>query len=272
LTDLRATNFADDLSRAEAGLEEPNATVNVTSGGQTHELMIGVVESSADSGSTGSDGKAGGDAETSYYAKLPGERFIYQLETYAGNKLDVRLGEIRSKTPRSIPSSEVTEMAFPGDDGVVVGRDGADWVLVQPSADKEFNAKKFEAHRQAALGLTVAGFPDVEAGEVGLERGSEDVRIERKKQPTLRLLIGERADEGGRYVRFSDRQEVFRISNSTYDKLTVAVEDVTGEIQKQKGRGAMPKGMGGPPGGGGKLNPAQKRKIMQQLKQKMGNR
>jgi len=270
LTDLSAKDFADDLSKADAGLDEPEAIVKVTEGDTTHELMIGVVDPPAES----TDGQ--GDAEPTYYAKLPGERFIYELESYAGDKLDMTLGEIRSKTPRSFRAGTVTRMAFPGGDGVVVGRtDEGGWALEQPDSDKDFNDKKFETFRQNALELTVDGFPDAEPGEVGLDRGSEEVRIERSEQPTVRILIGERTGDGGRYVRFDDDDEVYTISGSTYEQLTVEVDQIVGEIEQQ-GPGKMPGGMGGPgakrPGGGGGLSPGQKQKIMRQLKQKMGNR
>lgn len=270
LTDLSAKDFADDLSKADAGLDEPESIVKVTEGDTTHEVMIGVVDSQTES----ADG--GQQAEPTYYAKLPGERFIYELESYAGDKLDMTLGEIRSKTPRRFRAGIVTRMAFPGGDAVVVGRtDDGGWTLERPEADKEFNEKKFETFRQNALELTVDGFPDAEPGEVGLDRGSEEVRIERSKQPTVRILIGERTGDGGRYVRFDDDDEVYTIDGSTYDQLTVEVDQIVGEIEQQ-GRGKMPGGMGGPgtkrPGGGGGLSPGQKQKIMRQLKQKMGNR
>ncbi len=259
LSDLTAEEFADDKSAAEIGLESPAGRLTAETKDGSTELLIGRVD---------------GDEEPTYYAKLADEPFQYQIGKYAGDKLVATLTDLRSKTPRTFDREALTEVRFPGEDRVVVRKEDGEWTLVRPEADDSLNSSKLDARLSTVASLTVESFPEVSEAEAGLGAAAERLAFETEDDDFM-ILLGAEREEGGRYVKFGDDDEIYGIAPAVADKLFPAVDDLVGEAPAGGGKG-MPKGLGaklkggGPGKGGGGLNKMQKMKMMQQLKRKMG--
>ena len=254
LSGLTADDFADDQPVAEIGLEP--ATVELTAktkDGET-KLLLGAVES---------------DGKTDYFAKLANERFKYKLSTYAGDKLVATLGDIRSKNPRTFDQEAMTEVRFPGEDNVVVRKEDGSWTLVRPQREKSLNESTLKSKLSSIASLTVKGFPEVEPADAGLTAGADRL-VFTTEEGRHTILFGDKADEasGDRYVKFDDRDEVYVVTKYAANKLMPKADDLVGK--SKGGPGKMPAGLG--KGGPGGMNKLQKMKMMQKLKQRMGNR
>lgn len=268
LTDLTADEFADEKELGELGLESPTVRLTAEAKEGTTELLVGRVESD--------------NGEPAYYAKRGDETFQYEIASYAGKQLVAALADLRSKTPRTFDQETITEVRFAGEDRVVVRKEEDDWSLVRPEAEDSLNTSKLDSRLSAIASLTVIDFPEVSKREAGLGAGADRLAFETEVADAM-ILVGDTVDgeDGGRYVKFGDSDEIYTVSAETAGNLQPSVDDLVGKAQAGPARG-MPKGMPkglpskGMPGkagpGGGAPSKAQKMKMMKQLKQKMRQR
>jgi hypothetical protein len=252
---LNAKGFADDRTPADLGLDNPRATVTVSTGdGETAgTLTLGRVDA---------------DEETTWYAKRSGRPYHYALSQYAGRKADVTLDDLRSKHPRSIEVSSVQSAEFTGGDGLLVKRGDDGWTLEYPSTEESVDTGKIEGLVERAANLTVTGFPDITPSEAGLV-GARDRVILKTEAGRVVLRLGDTVDDG-RYVGYQDGDEVFVVEGFVADKLTPSVDAVTTS-------GGAARGAAGPGPGREKRQKIEvlrggknKLKNLKQLKQQLG--
>jgi hypothetical protein len=252
---LSAKGFADDRTAGELGLDEPRATVTVSTGdGETAgTLAVGRVKS---------------DEETTWYAKRTDRPYHYALSQYAGRKADVTLDDLRSKHPRPIEVASVQSVEFTGGDGLLVRRGDDGWTLEHPSTEASVDAGKIEGLVERVANLTVTGFPDITPPEAGLVGARDRIILETDASRVV-LRLGDAADDG-RYVGYQDEDEVFVVEGFVADKLTPSVDAVTTS-------GGSARGAAGPGAGREKRQKIEvlrggknKLKNLKQLKQQLG--
>ena len=223
LSTLSAKGFADDRQPGSLGLDEPVATVTVsTKEGETAaELDLGRVDSGE---------------STSWFAKRTDRPYHYALSKYAGRKLDITLDAIRSKNPRPIETSSVQSVEFTGGDGLLVTRGEDGWSLEHPSTDTSVSSSKIEGLVERVANLTVTGFPDVTPSEAGLV-GARDRVVLNTDAGRVVIRLGDAAGEG-RYVGYAGDDEVFTVAGFVADKLTPSADAVTGSSGPPAGSAA----------------------------------
>lgn len=116
LASLRAQDFADGVSDADAGFDAAHTIVEATTrDGKTLKVHVGKE-----------------DDKKRVFAKVDGAPQVYLLANYNAKQLAKSLDDLRDLTLLTAKVEDVEKVAFTGSTRVVVERDGDAWKLVEP--------------------------------------------------------------------------------------------------------------------------------------------
>jgi hypothetical protein len=246
LATLRATDFADGKSDADAGLAGPHTTVTGRlKGGGTVVLHLGSA-----------------DDKKRLHVRVDGDPQIYLVPEYSGKNLDKALDDFRDPTLFSATAADVVAATFvSGTTKIVVKKDGAAWKLVEPKAAPEgFDVGQIESAVQGALRLRGT---KVLVGErdIGAVSASVEVQL---KNGTQRVRFGAPIEGGGDVRAEGGDGLVYAVASFTKARYEKPVELF-------KKPPPPPQGMGAPGGGGisglENLPPDVRQKLEASLKQ-----
>jgi hypothetical protein len=246
LATLRAGDFADGKSDADAGLAGPHTTLTGTLvGGGTVVLHLGSV-----------------DDKKRQHVRVDGDAQIYLVPDYSAKNLDKTLDDFRDPSLLTASLEDVVSATFSsGGTKVVVKKGDGVWKLVEPkTAPEGFEVGQIENVVQAALRLrgtkVLPGERDIGAVsasiELGLESGAQQVRFGA-------------AGEGGEVKALGSDGLVYAVttfSKGRYEK----------PLELFKKPPTPPQGIGGPGGISGleNLPPEVRKKLEASLKQQGG--
>lgn len=121
LASLRAQDFADGVSDADAGLSGEHTVVEATTrDGKTLKVHVGKE-----------------DDKKRVYAKAEGDPQVYLLANYNAKQLAKSLDDLRDLTLLDAKIDDVQKVTFTGSTKVVVERSGDSWKLVEPKTAPE---------------------------------------------------------------------------------------------------------------------------------------
>lgn len=206
LSNLKATGFADGVTEAEVGLDEPDAVITTKPGEETLNLSVSLHEGT-------------------YYVKKHKSDFIYEVAEHVGKRLNATLNDLRSKTPVKIEKESIRSVQFAGDDKVALRKSGDEWQMTAPQR-KTLADSAVASHIGAVASLRVVRFEDTEPAEAGLTGGDRVVVETEGGRRTL--LVGDEIDpdRGERFAMWQDDELVFVISKSQYSRLTPSADDL----------------------------------------------
>jgi hypothetical protein len=163
LAALRAQDFADTTSDADAGLDKPNTIVEATmKDGKKIVLRIGKE-----------------DDKKRVFAKIDGDPQTYLLAQYTAKQFQKKLDDFRDLTLFDAKPEEVERVTFRGSGGTfTVKKDGSGWKLIEPkTAPAEFDASQIATQVSSVLRTRGTRVANVGAKESGLEKPSPVVEL-----------------------------------------------------------------------------------------------
>lgn len=205
LARLRAMAFADSRKPEEIGLSPPMFVIEAEAGSATLKLELG---------------QSGED----WFARIPGEPFIYQVSPSTGMNLALDATKLRDRVPLRIAEIEAVE--FAGADRAFVSRTGESWSMVRPSKHSVPDDKM--ASRLTALeALRVNRYVDMDLAAAGLSSAKERVVV-RGGGVKHELILGAQVeDTQDRYARWDGLPFVFVLPKFIVDRLSPSVDELT---------------------------------------------
>ncbi|MCC7075104.1 MAG: DUF4340 domain-containing protein [Deltaproteobacteria bacterium] len=175
LAGLRAQDFADGVSDAQAGLDVAHVVVAIGhKNGTTLVLHVGKE-----------------DADKRIYARADGDPQTYLLPSYVAKQLDRKLDDFRDLLLFSATIDEVERATFKGASGtVVLKRGAAGFTVVEPKTPPaEFDVGQAQNQVAAALRLRAARMTDVKAAAAGLDKAGTLIELQLKggKRQVVRI-------------------------------------------------------------------------------------
>ncbi len=175
LAGLRAQDFADGVSDAQAGLDVAHAKVEIAhKNGTTLVLHVGKE-----------------DADKRIYAKIDGDPQLYVLPGYVAKQLDRKLDDFRDLLLFSASADDVERATFKGASGtVVLKRNGDAWVVVEPKTPPaDFDVGQAKNQVASVVRLRAARMVDVPAAAAGLAKAGTviDLQLKGGKHQVVRM-------------------------------------------------------------------------------------
>ena len=214
---LKATRFVD-MTPEEAGLDEPETVVNITTGLAEIEIEIG-------------HKRGEGDEEDRYFLRRDGADDVAEIGESTAKLMMSRLPDLRDRALISGDSSSITEITLAGDDALHLVYDGVDWSMAHPQ-EGELNARKAQRLAEFVAGLRVERWvTDRQPDEVGLDDDeAPTIRIAWEGEEKF-ITLGDTVERtrGARYGGYSEEDDVFVLSRSAVERLMGSAESVMGE-------------------------------------------
>jgi hypothetical protein len=239
LIGLHATDIADGVSAADAGLSPPQGTVTlVLADGTKYVLNVG---------------KAKDDQNR--YASTPSDSRIFLLPQSTLDRVYVTPQQFRAKDMANVKAEDVSEIDLTnGTDKTVLVRDtSGDWKAQTP-ADAKIDATKVNGVVGVLDGLKGAMFSDVtDVATTGLDKPTTVATFKMKAagDPPITINVGKAQGSQYTYATISTHpNDVYLLYTYTANRLQKKASDFTPDANPGPGAGGPPPGMM-PPGMGG---------------------
>lgn len=175
LAGLRAQDFADGITDAQAGLDAPHVIVEIGhKNGSKLVLHVGKE-----------------DADKRVYAKVEGDPQLYLLNNYSAKQLDRKLDDFRDLLLFAATADDIERATFKGAAGAVtVKRTGDGWALVEPKAPPpDFDLAQIQMQVSAALRMRAARLAGVPLTAAGVDKAGTviDLTLKGGKRQTVRI-------------------------------------------------------------------------------------
>ncbi|MEZ4460859.1 MAG: DUF4340 domain-containing protein [bacterium] len=207
IANLRAVDFADDKQPSEVGLEPPLATAEFKVGDSTVTIDVGNIDKD-------------------WYARIPGEPFIYKISTVAGQNLSSDVNALRNRVPVNIDSAQITAVEFPGTQKVSAIKNGETWTMVRPSKET-IKDDKMSMRLSALATLRVSRFVANSPVEAGITK-SKDVLVVKTASGKHTLVFGDKVEGSeDRYAKWDSDPHVFVLPKYLVERLMPAAKDLT---------------------------------------------
>ena len=208
---LSAHDFGDKLTLAQAGLDQPAATLKVSlKGGKSVTLLMG---------------DAKGDA---HRVKLPGKPQIFLIQQHSAKNLLKRPIDFRDKTVLSFKEGDAVALTLTKQDKgkpavtIKLARKGAEW-QVNGKAVKDA-AKVTDAVKELSS-LKAAGFAHHSAAELGLDKASCTVELQLKDRTTHVITVGSVDKDGAFGLTRKGVEDLFTLPKYTVDRICFDPKD-----------------------------------------------
>lgn len=204
---LQAIAFHDDKSPGELGLDPPDYVV----GAKTPNAVTLHV---------------GNPEKDKFYVQKPGDKAIYEITKNAGRILTSDILDFRNRIEKKFIKDQLTEIAFAGEEGVVVKKEGEAWVITKPKKVTVDDAK-IQPRVGTFTGLRANTYHAISLEEAGLDKplGKITFTVDGNKHT---FLIGNKEidDRGTRYGKWEDSEHIMSISQFVTDRATAKVADL----------------------------------------------
>ncbi len=213
LTSLRASDFADGVSLADAGLEPPSAKqVSVKlKDGKTITITLG---------------KAKGD---DYYVRSNLAPEVFLVRKFGIERLLSKPIDLREKTIADIKVDDVAKLDVTGTDGVgfTLERSGETFKMTRPKGESD--PVKTKAVASSFASFKAWAFADTKDPKVtGLGKPSMTATVRTKKGDGLTLTVGGLKDSTDYYVQVKGRPEILLVRKFLIDRLRKKPDDLKG--------------------------------------------
>lgn len=257
LAGLRAQDFADGATDAQAGFDGPHVVVEIgRKDGTAVVLHVGKE-----------------DDKQRVYARVDGDPQVYLLANYSAKQLDRKLDEFRDLLLFSASADDVERATFKGAVGtLVLKRDGQGWKLLEPKTPPaDFDLAQVQPAISAALRLRAARLaPGVSPAAAGVASAGTVLEMVLKggKKQTVRIgaalpLTAEESKPGPDAKVAPEAKEYYATggvddlvyvvaayTKRRYDRPSELFKKISPSQGGPGGMGGGPGGMGGGMGGG----------------------
>ena len=204
---LKAIAFVDGKEDAAFGLAPPAATVTARAGDKLIRVDIGNPE------------------KDKYYAKKPGDPTIYEITKTAGKTLTLGLLDLRNRIEKEIEKEDFEQIAFAGEERVVIEKSGDGWVMKKPKSGPVDDAK-LSPRLGTFMKLRANTYHDVTMEEAGLTKPFASIDL-KTKQGTFTFLLGKEIDDRGtRYGKWRDSDYIMSVSQFVTDRATAKASEL----------------------------------------------
>ncbi|MCS7253216.1 MAG: DUF4340 domain-containing protein [Armatimonadota bacterium] len=224
LSTLEASKFVDDNPTKESlrkyGLEKPSFIAEVWVKGRERPIWLHV-------------GKKSSEDSTKLYARSSAGRSVFLIDESSLNDIRKRFNDLRSKRLLSFDTGEIdrVKLIHSGKEIELERRkrdDRDEWEMLKP--------KKMRADTTTVTNLLwdvhdleAQSFIDQPKGldEYGLDKPQASVELrDRKRNKTMRLLIGKHADGKTVYAKAADQGVVCKVPSDILDKVRKDVNEL----------------------------------------------
>lgn len=208
LSNLRAMDFADDAKPSEIGLEPPMYALHAKMGDTDVKVDLG-------------------QAGDQWYARIPGESFIYKLSPSSAKSLALTVDTLRNRHPLTMHADDIERVEFAGGDKVVVVRNADTWSIIKP-AKQAASDQKIKSRIPTIADITVARYAsDVTPEEAGLG-SAKDSLIVTTRNGKYELRLGKNVENSeDRYAKWVNNPHIFVLPKYIVDRLSPSIKDLT---------------------------------------------
>lgn len=213
LTSLRASDFGDGVSLADAGLEPP-AVRKVSAKLKDGKVAAVLV------------GRAKGD---DYYIKSADAPGVFLVRKYGIERLLSKPIDLREKTISDIKVDDVTRVEVAGTDGVgfTLERSGETFKVVKPKGESD--PVKTKAVASSFASFKAWAFADTKDPKVtGLGKPALTATVRTRKGEGLTLLVGNLKDSTDYYAQVKGKPEVLLVRKFLVDRLRKKPDELKG--------------------------------------------
>jgi hypothetical protein len=213
MASLKASDFADSVKLADAGLEPAALTVTVgLKGGKKAVVLVG-----------------GKKTDDDVYVKTPEAPQVFLSKKYNIERVNKRPIDFRDKTLCDLADSALTEIAVThGNDSYTVVKSGSDWKATKP-AKLELDTSKITPVAGAFKEWKAASFSEETApATTGLAKPPAVIAVKGKdKGAACTVKVGETTkDKLNYYVSIPRIPEVLLAPKWSVDRILVKVDDL----------------------------------------------
>lgn len=197
---------ADDL--AKFGLDKPkiNATAKLSTGGEKALLV-------------------GAKVDDKYYAKAADNAQILKIDSALYDKLNIKLGALRSKQFVKINRDELTRFEMKNSTGKLVAVKKDDkWLVVEPADKKDKEAQTFKLFTPFESKATEVVDKPTAAINAKLAKPIAEFRLTDKNGKTTVVKVSD-ADGDDIYIRVEGRSEVYKLGKAMLEGFNFKIED-----------------------------------------------
>ncbi len=213
LTSLRASDFGDGVSLADAGLEPPTARQ------VSAKLKDGKVV-------TVSLGKAKGD---DYYVRSNQGPGVFLVRKFGIERLLSKPIDLREKTISDIKVDDVAKVEVMGTDGVgfTLERNGETFRVIKPKGESD--PAKTKAVASSFASLKAWAYADTKDPKVtGLGKPALTATVRTKKGESLTLVVGNLKDSTDYYTQVKGKPDVMLVRKFLVDRLRKKPDELKG--------------------------------------------
>ncbi len=210
--DLTSAKAADVVSEslddaAKYGLDKPKITVTTKTASGEKGLQIG------------------GKVDDQYYAKVNGSNQILKLEPSLYDKLNIKLGALRSKQIIKVKRDDLSRYELKNEHGKLIAEAKDDkWIVVEPADKKDKEAqpfKLFTPFESKASEIVDKVTPAISAK---FAKPAVELRLTEKTGKTTVVKISQ-VDGDNVYIRVEGRPEVFKLGKMMLESFNFKIED-----------------------------------------------
>jgi hypothetical protein len=212
LSAWKASDFADGVKPADAGLDAPESTITVTLKGDKKVTVL--------------LGKKKADDEV--YVKTPESPQIFTAKQANLERVNRRPVDFREKVICNIPESDITEVAVTrGENSYTVVKAGADWKATKP-AKFELDPAKFTPIAGAFKDMKANGIAEQATAKTnGLAKPQATIAVKAKGGASCLLKVGEETKDKVNYHLVSGtKPDVYLAPKWSIDRVLVKTTDL----------------------------------------------
>jgi hypothetical protein len=136
---------------------------------------------------------------------------------------DKPLEDLRDRSVMGLSLYDIASLDLTNENGhLVLGKQGSDWAIKAPAdatADQE-EVRSLLSELTSAKGSDFASQSDADAAKYGLDKPKITLKAQLQASGERSLFVGSKTGDDY-YAKSSDRAEIFKITQSLYDKLNV---------------------------------------------------
>jgi hypothetical protein len=212
LSSWKASDFADGMKPADAGLDAPESTITVTLKGDKKVTVL--------------LGKKKADDEM--YVKTPENPQIYTAKQFNLERVNKRPVDFREKVICNIADSDITEVAVThGENSYTVVKSGSDWKATKPPK-LELDPSKFTPIAGAFKDLKANGIAEQATAKTnGLAKPQATIAVKGKGGASCLLKVGDESKDKVNYHLVSGtKPDVYLAPKWSIDRILVKTTDL----------------------------------------------
>jgi hypothetical protein len=205
--DRKITASADELKTY--GLADPAVVIDAKlKNGEEHEIRLGSKDFSG----------------LAAYAQFKEGNEVAVLSSASLlTSADKPLEDLRDRSVMGLSQYDIASLDLTNENGhIALGKQGSDWAIkapVEAAADQE-EVRSLLSELTSAKGSDFTSQNEADAAKYGLDKPAITLKAQLQGSGERSLVVGSKTEDDY-YAKSSDRAEVFKITQSLYDKLSV---------------------------------------------------